>query len=287
MATPLLPDLSKTEKRMSPTIKIRPTNSNLGDRDLNSVIKHVANGYKKLQLKLKIKPRKNAIIIEGFPGFGFVATIAVEFLMDHLKMHSIGSLWSPKLPPLVFVHNNRLVQPLEILHNDKYNLVVLEAVTGIGGMEWEVADALLKLYKKIDAKEIISIEGIGGPIEKKMSEAYYYTNQETLSKKYKAIGLSTIREGVIFGPSAALMLKADKDINASAIFAETHSNLPDYKAAAKIIEVLDKYLGLKVDYKLLLKRAGEFEERLKAFIEKAKEASEMKKNKEQEMPYIG
>ncbi|MBW2989975.1 PAC2 family protein, partial [Candidatus Woesearchaeota archaeon] len=42
-----------------------------------------------MQIKLWKKP-KNPIIIEGFPGFGLVGTIASEFLIDHLKTELIG-----------------------------------------------------------------------------------------------------------------------------------------------------------------------------------------------------
>ena len=44
------------------------------------------------------------------------------------------------------------------------------------------------------------------------------------------------------GVSGALLLKAEVPL--SCFFAETHSSLPDSRAAAKIIEVLDKYLYL-------------------------------------------
>ena len=44
-----------------------------------------------MELKLDKKP-KNPIIIEGFPGFGFVGTIATEFLIDHLNAKPILNL---------------------------------------------------------------------------------------------------------------------------------------------------------------------------------------------------
>ena len=71
----------------------------------------------------------------------------------------------------------------------------------------------------------------------------------------------------------------------SCIFAEAHTQLPDSKAAAKIIEVLDKYLGLKVDYKPLLKQAEQFEEKLKGMLSKGKEAMDMQDKKQ--MSYVG
>ena len=39
-----------------------------------------------MKLILTKKPKK-VTIVEGFPGFGLVATIACEFLLDHLFTH--------------------------------------------------------------------------------------------------------------------------------------------------------------------------------------------------------
>ena len=71
----------------------------------------------------------------------------------------------------------------------------------------------------------------------------------------------------------------------SCIFVETHSNLPDSKAAAKVVEYLDKYLGLKVDYKPLLKTAEQFEAQLKELITHTQQA--VKEQEKRKMSYVG
>jgi predicted ATP-grasp superfamily ATP-dependent carboligase len=289
----MLADLSaQNEKKMRPKQQAAKQVLPIGMPSLPTAQNHraiSALGYGKntLKLELKKKPKKAPIIIEGFPGFGFVATIAVEYLMDHLKTHSIGRLWSPKLAPIAFIHGKRVVQPLEVFHNDKNNIIVLEAVAGVSGLEWEIADSLVEMYKKLGAKEIISIEGIGSPAERKEPKVFYWTNNEESKKAMEAIGVDPVKEGIIFGVSGALMLKVPENIKATFIFAETHSDLPDSRAAAGIIKVLDKYLDLKIDYKPLLKKAEEFEVRLRVMLEQAKQASQTKASKEPEQPYIG
>jgi len=242
---------------------------------------------KELAMKIELfeKP-KNPIIIEGFPGFGFVATIATEYLLDHLNFKSIGRIWSEDLPPLAVIHNKKVIQPLEIFYNPKNNIVLLQALSGVAGLEWEVANVLISLYKKLDAKELISIEGIGSPVERTEPAAYFHTTIPGRAKKFEEIGVFPLEEGIVLGVSGALMLSLPKEIKATFIFAETHSKLPDSRAAAKIIEVLDKYLNLKVDYKPLIKRAAEFEEKLKRLLERTREAAEEKKKKEF-APYVG
>jgi predicted ATP-grasp superfamily ATP-dependent carboligase len=241
---------------------------------------------KKTSLILKVKPKKGATIIVGFPGFGYVATIAAEYLIDHLKTHSIGEIWSPQLLPAAFVHEGRVIKPIEIFHNDKYNIVLIEALSNISGLEWEIADAVLELYKKISAKELICIEGVSAPPTNSEPQAFYYSNGVP-NKKFESLGLKQIKDGVIFGVAGSLLLKVRKDINASFIFVETHSDLPDSRAAAKAIQVLDGYLNLRIPYEPLLKRAEEFERKLQELVKKAQFAVATKKEKEAKLPYIG
>jgi predicted ATP-grasp superfamily ATP-dependent carboligase len=74
-------------------------------------------------------------------------------------------------------------------------------------------------------------------------------------------------------------------MGATCLFAETHSALPDSRAAAKLIELLDKYLGLKVDYRPLIDKAEKFEMKIKDLLTKAQSATQMAEKKKQ--TYIG
>jgi predicted ATP-grasp superfamily ATP-dependent carboligase len=56
--------------------------------------------------------------------------------------------------------------------------------------------------------------------------------------------------------------------------------MPDSRAAAKVIEILDNYLDLDVDYKPLLKKASSFEEKIKDIIGKTAETMKQKEKKE-------
>ena len=97
-------------------------------------------------------------------------------------------------------------------------------------------------------------------------------------------GAKQLKEGIIMGVTGAILLNVDK-VPVSCVFAETTTDLPDSKAAAKVIEVLDKYLDLNVDYKPLLVQAKKFEEKLKGILTKGKEAEELSEKKK--LSYVG
>lgn len=238
-----------------------------------------------MEIILKKKP-KNPIIIEGFPGFGLVGTIASEFLIEHLKTEQIGKIIFNEMPAMVAIHESKVVEPLGVFYSKEYNIVILHAITASQGFEWEIAETIAKLAADLNAREIISLEGVGSgegtPL--KTSKVFYYAGEGGKKKKFESIGLEPLKEGIIVGVTGALLLRSEK-VPVSCVFAETPSNLPDSKAAAKIIEALDKYLGLKVDTKPLLEQAEKFEGKLKNILTQSQKAQEISEKKK--LSYVG
>ena len=238
-----------------------------------------------MQIKLNASIKSGATIIEGFPGFGLVGTITTEYLIDHLNAKQVGSLYSDKIPPIIAIHEGEVIEPLAIFYDSKSNIIILRAIANISGLEWQLTDSVLDLAKKIKAKELISLEGIGGQKTKTTAEptAFYFSTTEKSKKRLKATGLEQLREGIVIGNTASLLSKA-KD--STFIFVESCSELPDSGAAAKIIEVLDKYLNLKVDYKPLIEKADKFERKVRDLILRGAMTAKEKMKRESES-YIG
>ena len=229
-----------------------------------------------------VKKPKNPIIIEGFPGFGLIGTITTEFLIDQLKAELIGTIKLEEIPAMIAIHEGKVVQPIGLFYDPKSNLLIVHVITNVSGMEWELADAILQLAKQLDAKEVLSLEGVAAPTPSEVTKTFYYTNKKEAKKRFTDNNIEQLREGIIIGVTGALLLTEDVPI--SAVFVETHSNLPDSKASAQIIEVLDKYLSLNLSPKPLLEQAQRFEQKIKSLIERSKMATEEQKKK---LSYVG
>lgn len=234
-----------------------------------------------MKIFLKSKP-KNPTILTGFIGVGMVGTIATEYLIKHLDAEHLGHIYSDEIPPVAAIHNGKVMQPLEIFYSKKYNIVILHSLTDTQGLEWDIADEVLKLYKVLGAKEIISIEGILG--KSPQPNIYAFSNNKIGLNKFSKAKTKPLTEGIIMGITAAILLKA-KTPKVSVLFAETHSKLPDSKSAAQIIIELDKFLGLKVDPKPLLKAAEEFEAKLKGIMTQSKKVADHQRHSD--VPYVG
>ena len=235
-----------------------------------------------MKLVLTKKP-KNVTIIEGFPGFGLIGTIATEFLMEHLDTEKIGIVEMDEIPAMIAIHQNKVIEPISIHYNKEYNMVLIHAINIGKDLGWKVADIVAELAKQLTAKEIISLEGVGSPNPDAGRVFYYATEDGKVSKKLSGIA-APLSEGIIVGVTGALLAR-NIDIPILALFAEAKSTMPDSKAAAEIIKVLDAYAGLKVDPKPLLKQAEMFEKKLQGILQKGQEAEEIQEDKK--LSYVG
>jgi len=230
-----------------------------------------------MKITLFSKIKSNSTIICGFPSFGLIGTISTEFLIDHLNATEIGVFHYEELPPTLAVHQGKIVRPMSIYYDKINNIVFIHVMIRTKGIEWKLADTISKFSKEIKAKEILTLEGVAAPKTQKKIELFYLGDH-----KFSGYGLIHLKESIILGVIAGLLQRSK---NVSAIFASTKSNLPDSMASAKVIEIIDKYLKLNVDYKPLIKRAEIFESKLKKIIERSNNA--VQTAKEKEMNYVG
>ncbi len=231
-----------------------------------------------MKFVLNKKP-KNPVIISGFPSMGLVSTITTKFLIDHLDVEDIGYIESEHIMPLTAIHKSKIVNPITFYYNKKYNLVIMQSLTEVSGYEWELASTLLDVSRTLSAKEMIIVEGIPSHVQNEIN-LYYYSNKSKMK-------LTPLNEGIIMGTTAAILLKS-RDSPVTCIFAEAHSQLPDSEAAAKVVEALNIYLKLNVDYKPLIEAAKKFERNLKDMIDKRRDAiSRSTSQEKKELSYFG
>ncbi len=235
----------------------------------------------KIELFEKITGRPT--MIEGFPGFGFVSTIATEFLIKHLNAKQIGMISSNKIQPIAAIHKGQVINPLGIFYDKKNNLVIVQAVTPVDGLEWEIADTVNELAKQLKIKEIIGLEGVNSQITGKEPKIFFFSKTKSCSERMNKLKILPLDEGIIMGVTGALLMKSSTPL--ACLFVEAHSQMPDNKAAAKLVDSLDKYLNLKLDTDPLLNKAKEMEVRLKDLMGKVSEAKDLQVQKS--LDYMG
>ena len=71
-----------------------------------------------MELILHEKP-KRPTIIEGFPGVGYVGTITVEYMINHLDAKPIGLIFDENIPPVAMLYKDQTRRLMEIYYAKK------------------------------------------------------------------------------------------------------------------------------------------------------------------------
>lgn len=227
-----------------------------------------------MEVSLHEVPQRSNIIC-GFPGFGLIGSIVTEYLLEHLNTRQIGVFSSKNLPPMMAIHGGKLVDPIAIHYAEEYNIVLIHAITPLQGLEWEITEAITKLSQQINPYRVYFVEGVMDPTNKQDSTVLKFSLSDS-----QDVPCEELQEGILMGVSATLATK--KDIPLSILFASSHSQLPDSKAASSVISVLDACLGLRVDPEPLAQKASEFEDKLQSILTSQKTVED-----KQKLNYVG
>lgn len=214
-------------------------------------------------------------VIVGVPGLGLVGPIVVEFLVEHLKTEPIGTFTYDELPPTVAIHKGKLVHPMSAHYSKEKNLLLLYTILNPGGNEWALAREIARVAKEVNAKEVIAIDAANA-VGAEGENVFSFGNPALLK-----LGAQSMDESVIGGTTGALLVSHPT----TCVFASAHQELQDAKAAAGVVQLLDKHLTLGVDYHPLLEQAEHFEQKLKGLIAQGKKLNQAKEDRD--LSYLG
>jgi len=241
-----------------------------------------------IQIIKTSKPKlKNPTLIDGFPGLGLVGTVAASYLVEKLKMEPMGYIQGEQLPPLAAVHNYAPHYPARLYFSKKYNLIILmsEFIVPIAAVHG-LSQAIYSFAQKEKVSRIISLGGIS--IKGEQDTVYMIASSEKLRTELsKQKGIEGIKEGATTGVTGVLLARgAVENFPVISLLAEAHEEFMDPKAAAMVVEVLNRILKLNVDTSELETESAKIHEKMQELLSKAK-ASHTHYKKAEESQSLG
>lgn len=215
----------------------------------------------------------NPILIEGLPGIGFVANIAVLFLIRELKATRFAEIHSSTFQDLaVTTETGSTRSPLNELYYAKSkaagrDLILwhgnTQALTTFG--QYELCGRVLNVSQDLGCRYLISLGGFKIEEAKPVPQIFCAaTDTDTLNE---ALGLGTkIMVGQIFGVAGILVgLAKLKDFKGFSLLVETRGTYPDAVAAGTVLGTLSKFLNLDLNMTGLEGAAEETKRTLESF----------------------
>jgi len=263
--------------------------------------------------ELKKTNLRGATVIDGFPSIGLVSSIVANYLVNALELEQIGIMDSSFFPSISLIRNAQPLNTVRIYASERVRGTDEEDVDQIVVFISEfqpppnlikpISSAILDWIQEQRCSMLISPEGLvierpeedmgeeeeekeeekpegDNDIEAKIRnlELFGVGSTPTARKLLEDHDISPFIEGVITGVAGVLLNEGKRrDFDVVSLLAEAHSNYPDARAAARIIEVLDRLvLNIHIDSKPLYKEAEAIELQIKSIRSQAKTSKVMK-----------
>ena len=242
---------------------------------------------------------KDPVLIEGLPGMGMVGRIAVRFLIKQFGAVRFAELYSPHFPYYVLVNKKGSVRLLRceffwckspVGDNDLVFLVGDSQAQTIEG-QYEVTDAILEFAVKLGVKTIVTIGGYRQEADEAPRVVAVSTSHELLERALSAKAVASPSGNPIVGTAGLLLgLAKLRGVDSLCLLGETRGYLPDPVAAKSILEVLERLLGLRVDYAGLdvqIEKSKEIASKMREIEERREKYSQkMRRSEEERITYI-
>jgi uncharacterized protein (TIGR00162 family) len=241
-------------------------------------------------IEISEKPKLNdPVLIEGLPGIGFVANIAVLHLINELKAKRFAEIVSASFQDFaVTTEGGGARSPLNELYYYKRedggrDLILwhgnTQALTTFG--QYELCGKVLDIAQELGCRFVISIGGFKKDEVQAVPAMYSAaTDQETLKE---ALDLGTkVMVGHIFGIAGLLVgMSRLRNLKGFALLVDTLGMYPDANAARYALTALGKYLNLNIDLSKLDATADQTKKTLESFGLIRNLAEEKKKEEQQ------
>lgn len=208
-------------------------------------------------IRLRERPELfDPVLIEGLPGIGLVANLAVGYLIRRFDARLFGEVIIDSFPDIVVVgEGGSLKSPFCRLYYCKreadigYRDLILvygntQALTRRG--QYELCGVMLDVAEEVGCKYVITLGGFrpGRPV--RAPNLYFTASNLEMVKWAESVG-AEILKGRVFGVAGLLIgLAGLRKINGLCLLAETPGTHPDKEAAISILKALSTLLHLNL-----------------------------------------
>ena len=207
------------------------------------------------------------VIVEGLPGVGNVARIAVDFLIEKLKAEKWMTIYSNYFPNSAFIDEDKMISLPKMefyVHRSKsrakedFVFVVGDTQPAEEKASYNFSQKIIDLCSDLSPKEIVTLGGISSKLSLKNPPVFGAVTEKAYIPKLQKAGVRFDREGsIVLVGVAGLMLGLGKlkGIDGYALLAETSGNPQSLglDAVESILKIISKNYNLEIDIKDLHK----------------------------------
>ena len=199
-------------------------------------------------------------LIEGLPGHGLVASIAVEQITSQLGLSHHASIQSREFPPVVTFEDGLVQDLVRVYANDDPAVMTLQSDLVLPPSAFEAVSKCILSDVASDYERAIFIAGAPASSEEQLGTVHGVATTEELRAELEAADVPIADEhGVVGGITGALVRECYQlDVPAILLIVRAHPRLPDPGAAKAVIETaLEPIVEFDIDTTALDEHAEE------------------------------
>lgn len=212
---------------------------------------------------------KRPILITSFPGIGLVATIATAHFTTELNLEIIGLIESESLPPVVSLLDGIVLPPVRIYQAKDYEFILIHSDVPVPPMfTHELSKDIIAWASEMGVRRVFSLAGVA-TFEDKKRVFGAVTHKELLPEIEKHVEI--FKTGTISGIAGSILNECvARKVPGIALLGETSGFNPDPRAAASLIEALNRIFGWNISTERLIKEAEFIEAQMQKLAEQAR-----------------
>lgn len=219
---------------------------------------------------------ENPTLIEGLPGHGLVAAIAVEQITEQLNLDHHSNIQSEEFPPVTTFEDGLVRDLVRVYASDDPAVMTLESDLALPPDAFEPLSQCVLSDLEADFKKAIFIAGAPAQSEDQIGEIRGVATTPALKEELREVDIQVAGEhGVVGGITGALVQSCyHADIPAVLLIVRSHPQLPDPGAAKAVIEeALEPLVEFEIDTTELDEHAEEIQKQLRQIARQYEQAS--------------
>ena len=215
-------------------------------------------------------PSESPTLIEGLPGHGLVAAIAVDQITDQLGLDHYGNISANEFPPVVTFENGLVQDLVRVYAGAVPPVMTLESDLALPQEAFEPLSKCV-LEELADAFDrAIFLAGAPAESESQIGHVTGVATNEELKTTLIDAEISVPDEpGLVGGITGSLVRECYReDVPAALLIVRAHPFLPDPEAAKSVIEnALEPLVDFDIDTSALDEQADEIQRRMQQVAE--------------------
>lgn len=214
-------------------------------------------------------------LVEGLPGLGLVASIAVDRLVDQLDLELHGTVRSEAFPPAAAFADGRIRDAVRVSAGKEPPIMTIGSDVPIPPTAARPLGDCLYDDLAQEFERAIFVAGVPAETQESAGETVGAATTDDLADEMAAAGIDLAEEpGYVGNVTGGLVAACHREgIPAALLLVQANPRVPDPGAARTLIEdALEPLLGFDIDTQPLLEQAEEIQERKEQIAEQLEQS---------------